>query len=118
MLAFNQIGNFSVFFLFSAICEQLTKFGVVSPLLVLDEMSSLRSQYRLSVHRMLIAAIHKSKKVGALLFLLLFLYPSHLGLYHGLISSPELLGSQGELIVYPCSGVRPSSVHNFKHLLL
>ena len=35
-----------------------------------------------------------------------------------IISSPELLGSQGELIVYPCSGVRPSSVHNFKHLLL
>ena len=35
-------------------------------------------------------------------------------------SSPEPLGSQGELIVYPCSGVRPSSsvrrpsVHNFK----
>ena len=27
-----------------------------------------------------------------------------------LISSPEPLGSQGELIVYPCSGVRPSSV--------
>ena len=25
-------------------------------------------------------------------------------------SSPEPLGSQGELIVYPCSGVRPSSV--------
>ena len=24
----------------------------------------------------------------------------------------------GELIGYPCSGVRPSSVHNFKHLLL
>ena len=33
-------------------------------------------------------------------------------------SSPEPSGSQGELIVYPCSGVRPSSVHNFKHLLL
>ena len=27
-----------------------------------------------------------------------------------LFSSPEPLGSQGELIVYPCSGVRPSSV--------
>ena len=27
-----------------------------------------------------------------------------------LISSPEPSGSQGELIVYPCSGVRPSSV--------
>ena len=26
-----------------------------------------------------------------------------------LFSSPEPLGSQGELIVYPCSGVRPSS---------
>ena len=26
------------------------------------------------------------------------------------ISSPEPLGSQGELIIYPCSGVRPSSV--------
>ena len=26
------------------------------------------------------------------------------------ISSPEPSGSQGELIVYPCSGVRPSSV--------
>ena len=25
------------------------------------------------------------------------------------ISSPEPLGSQGELIVYPCSGVRPSA---------
>ena len=28
-----------------------------------------------------------------------------------LVSSPEPLGSQGELIVYPCSGVHPSSVH-------
>ena len=27
----------------------------------------------------------------------------------GIFSSPEPLGSQGELIVYPCSGVRPSS---------
>ena len=27
-----------------------------------------------------------------------------------LVSSPEPLGSQGELIVYPCSGVHPSSV--------
>ena len=27
-----------------------------------------------------------------------------------IFSSPEPLGSQGELIVYPCSGVRPSSV--------
>ena len=26
-----------------------------------------------------------------------------------IFSSPEPLGSQGELIVYPCSGVRPSS---------
>ena len=34
------------------------------------------------------------------------------------ISSPEPAGSQSELIVYPFSGVRPSSVHNFKHLLL
>ena len=25
--------------------------------------------------------------------------------------SPEPSGSQGEFIVYPCSGVRPSSVH-------
>ena len=37
------------------------------------------------------------------------------------ISSPEPLGSQGELIVYPCSGVRPSVVRHhpstiFKHL--
>ena len=41
-------------------------------------------------------------------------------LHPKIISSPEPLGSQGELIVYPCSGVRPSSssVHNFKHLLL
>ena len=30
-----------------------------------------------------------------------------------LISSPEPLGSQGELIVYPCSGVRPSFVRAF-----
>ena len=30
----------------------------------------------------------------------------------GLFSSPEPSGSQGELIVYPCSGVHPSSVHN------
>ena len=52
-----------LFLFFLAICEQLTKFGVVSPLLVLDEMSSLRSQYRLSVHRMLVAALHKSNKV-------------------------------------------------------
>ena len=28
---------------------------------------------------------------------------------HTFISSPEPLGSQGELIVYPCSGVRTSS---------
>ena len=40
-----------------------------------------------------------------------------------LFSSPEPLGSQGELIVYPSSrrpSVRPSSVvvNNFKHLLL
>ena len=27
-----------------------------------------------------------------------------------IFSSPEPLGSQGELIVYPCSGVRPPSV--------
>ena len=27
-----------------------------------------------------------------------------------IFSSPEPLGSQGELIVYPCSGVRPSVV--------
>ena len=26
-----------------------------------------------------------------------------------LISSPELLGSQGELIVYPCSGAHPAA---------
>ena len=30
-----------------------------------------------------------------------------------LFSSPEPSGSQGELIVYPCSGVRPSSVRPF-----
>ena len=40
-----------------------------------------------------------------------------------IISSPEPLGSQGELIVYPSSrrpSVRPSVVvvNNFKHLLL
>ena len=29
-----------------------------------------------------------------------------------LISSPEPLGSQGELIVYPCSGVRPFTISN------
>ena len=29
-----------------------------------------------------------------------------------LVSSPEPLGSQGELIVYPCSGVHPSSVRH------
>ena len=39
------------------------------------------------------------------------------------ISSPEPSGSQGELIVYPCSVVRPSSVRRpsstiFKDLLL
>ena len=31
-------------------------------------------------------------------------------IHHSFISSPEPLGSQGELIVYPCSGFRPSSV--------
>ena len=30
------------------------------------------------------------------------------------ISSPEPSGSQGELIVYPCSVVRPSVVHHFQ----
>ena len=29
---------------------------------------------------------------------------------NSVFSSPEHLGSLGELIVYPCSGVRPSSV--------
>ena len=29
-----------------------------------------------------------------------------------LFSSPEHLGSQGELIVYPCSGVRPFTISN------
>ena len=48
----------------SAISEQLTKLNVVSPLLMLDEMSSLREQYRHSVHRMLVAAVHKSNKVS------------------------------------------------------
>ena len=28
--------------------------------------------------------------------------------YKKVISSPEPLGSQGEFIVYPCSGIRPS----------
>ena len=32
-------------------------------------------------------------------------------LYVSVFSSPEPSGSQGELIVYPCSVVRPSSVH-------
>ena len=32
-----------------------------------------------------------------------------------IISSSEPLGSQGELIVYPCSCVRPSTI--FKHFL-
>ena len=49
-----------------------------------------------------------------LLLLLLLLLPLLLLLFLLLlliiiISSPEPLGSQGELIVYPCSGVRPSS---------
>ena len=35
----------------------------------------------------------------------------------GIISSPEPLGSQGELIVYPSSR-RTSVVNNYKHLLL
>ena len=35
----------------------------------------------------------------------IFIFPSDC-----IISSPEPLGSQGELIVYPCSGVRLSSV--------
>ena len=30
------------------------------------------------------------------------------------ISSPEPSGSQGELIVYPCSVVHPSVVHHFQ----
>ena len=30
------------------------------------------------------------------------------------VSSPEPSGSQGELIVYPCSVVRPSVVHHFQ----
>ena len=38
-------------------------------------------------------ALYSTYQVGYLVLLLLF-------------SSPELLGSQGELIVYPCSGVR------------
>ena len=29
-----------------------------------------------------------------------------------LVSSPEPSGSQGELIVYPCSGVRPFTISN------
>ncbi|XP_053401200.1 eukaryotic translation initiation factor 2-alpha kinase 1-like [Mercenaria mercenaria] len=48
--------------IFKSICEQLTKLNVVSPLLMLDEMSSLREQYRHSVHRMLLVAVHKSNK--------------------------------------------------------
>ncbi|XP_060557024.1 eukaryotic translation initiation factor 2-alpha kinase 1-like [Ruditapes philippinarum] len=48
--------------IFISISEQLTKLNVVSPLLMLDEMSSLREQYRHSVHRMLLAAVHKSNK--------------------------------------------------------
>ena len=31
-----------------------------------------------------------------------------------IFSSPEPSGSQGELIVYPCSVVRPSVVHHFQ----
>ena len=40
-----------------------------------------------------------------------YFYCSYLILFAlTIVSSPEPLGSQGELIVYPCSGVRPSSV--------
>ena len=50
------------------------------------------------------------------------LYTENAACIYGLIfSSPEPLGSQSELIVYPSSGrpsvVRPSVVNNFKHLL-
>ena len=38
----------------------------------------------------------------------LLIYPKHWS-NQSIFSSPEPLGSQGELIVYPCSGVRPSS---------
>ena len=40
-----------------------------------------------------------------------YFYCSYLILFAlTIVSSPEPLGSQGELIVYPCSGVCPSSV--------
>ena len=70
-------------------------------------------------------------------FLLLLSVSALFTIYFGssclntIFSSPEPLGSQGELIVYPWPGVRPSSVvcrpssvvrpsvvNNFKHLLL
>ncbi|XP_052817103.1 eukaryotic translation initiation factor 2-alpha kinase 1-like [Mya arenaria] len=50
--------------MFKLLCEQLVRLEVVSPLMALDEMSSLRTQYRYSVHRMLMAAVHKTKEVG------------------------------------------------------
>ncbi|XP_052232051.1 eukaryotic translation initiation factor 2-alpha kinase 1-like isoform X2 [Dreissena polymorpha] len=49
---------------FRLLCEQLERLHVVSPVLRLDEMSSLRAQYRHSVHRMLVAALHKSNSIG------------------------------------------------------
>ncbi|KAL4234787.1 Eukaryotic translation initiation factor 2-alpha kinase [Mactra antiquata] len=48
--------------IFLSISENLAKLKVVSPLLMLDEMSSLREQYRHRVHRMLVAAVHKSNQ--------------------------------------------------------
>ncbi|KAK3581137.1 hypothetical protein CHS0354_033931 [Potamilus streckersoni] len=54
--------------LFKLIFEQLGKLKVVSPLIALDEMSSLRSQYRHRLHEMLIAAVQKVEK-GPLLAL-------------------------------------------------
>ena len=50
-------------------------------------------------------------QIGTLCYLCFQVYaPGHSPRLVPFVSSPELLGSQGELIVYPCSGVRPSYV--------
>ncbi|KAL3859983.1 hypothetical protein ACJMK2_010160 [Sinanodonta woodiana] len=54
--------------LFKLVFEQLGKLKVVSPLIALDEMSSLRSQYRHRLHEMLVAAVQRVEK-GPLLAL-------------------------------------------------
>ncbi|XP_071083895.1 eukaryotic translation initiation factor 2-alpha kinase 1-like [Haliotis cracherodii] len=44
--------------LFTMICQQLAKLRVISPLTFIDEMSSSRARYRLTLHNM----IHKAKR--------------------------------------------------------